>query len=309
MVDRGWVMSNGWSFYVIAIVVLNIAGCVWLLLANRKTTIDESKVGKPLDHDFDGIQELNNPLPAWWSWLFWVTILFAIVYLIAYPGFGNLPGAAGWSSTAQWDAEMAAAQARYGPIYDGYMKMEIPDLLGEQQAIDMGSRLFANTCATCHGSDARGGGGYPNLTDKDWLWGGAPKTIVQTITHGRTGVMPPLGDGIGGEQGILEMAQYVISLSGREHDEAAAARAQPYFAQICSVCHGPTGTGNPGMGAPNLTDNIWLHGGRVSDIEYQIRNGRINQMPPHAAILSEEKIHLLALYVYSLSHEAERSEP
>lgn len=295
-------MSSGWSAYVIFLVLVTIFGCAWLLFVNRKTTIDESAAGQPLGHDFDGIQELNNPLPAWWTWLFVITIIMALVYLAVFPGLGNFGGAFGWTSVGQWEGEVAEADARYGPIFDGYYAQAIPDLLTDDRAIEMGSRLFANNCAMCHGSDARGGPGYPNLTDDDWLYGGSPETIVQTLVNGRIGNMPPLGAAVGGEQGVKEMAQYVLSLSGREHDAAMAAVAAPKFAMLCGICHGQDAKGNQAMGAPNLTDDVWLHRGKLEDIEYQIANGRLNQMPAHGEILSPEKIHLLALYVFSLSN-------
>lgn len=295
-------MSKGWSLYVIIIVVLNIVGCAWILFVNRKTSIDADEKGKPLGHEFDGLQELNNPLPAWWTWLFIGTIVFAVAYLVAFPGLGNFAGVLGWTSTGQWQAEEDHAATTYGPIFAGYFATPIPDLVNDERAIGMGSRLFANNCATCHGSDARGGPGFPNLTDDDWLYGGEPETIVQTITNGRIGVMPGLGAAVGGEDGVKQLAQYVLSLSGRPHDAGAAAAAEQTFATLCSVCHGADATGNQAIGAPNLTDDIWLHRGQLSDIEYQIANGRTNQMPAHASLLSEEKIHLLAAYVLSLSN-------
>jgi len=294
-------MSTGWSVYVIIIVVLNIVGCAWLLAANRRAKLGGTEVGKPLDHDFDGLQELNNPLPAWWSWLFVITIVFGVFYLLAYPGLGNLPGLLGWSSIGQWQSEMDVAESRYGPIFAAYFATPIPELAGDARANDIGARLFANNCSMCHGSDARGGKGYPNLTDADWLYGGTPEAVVQTITHGRIGVMPPLGAAIGGEQRVKEMAQYVLSLAGREHDAAMAAAAAPNFQTFCSVCHTPEATGNQAVGAPNLTDEIYLHRGLLEDIEYQIEFGRYNQMPAHKDLLSEEKIHILAAYVLSLS--------
>ncbi len=294
-------MSTGWSIWVIVIVVLNIAGCGWLLFANRKTQIEQGKEGQPLDHDFDGLQELNNPLPAWWSWLFVVTIVFAIIYLIAYPGLGNFKGVLGWTSTGQWQSEVDVANAQYGPIFSSYFATPIQDLADDERAKRMGARLFANNCATCHGSDARGGNGYPNLTDGDWLYGGSPEAIVQTITHGRIGVMPPLGAALGGEKAIKQMAQYVLSLADREHDAAMAAAAAPQFQTYCAVCHGPEAKGNQAVGAPNLTDRIYLHRGLLEDIEYQIEFGRYNQMPAHRDLLAAEKIHLLAGYVYGLS--------
>ena len=296
-------MSAGWSAYVIFIVVITLAGCAWLLAANRKARIDVAKQGETMGHDFDGIEELNNPLPAWWTWLFVLTIVFSVVYLVIYPGLGSFDGVLGWTSTGQFEEEQARADARYGPLFDGYLEQTIPELAGDPKAVEIGSRLFANNCSTCHGSDARGGDGYPNLTDGDWIWGGEPATIVQTITYGRIAVMPPLGAAVGGEEGVKQLAQYVLRLSGREHDSVMADAAAANFAMLCAVCHQADGTGNPAMGAPNLTDDIWLHRGKLEDIEYQITNGRMSQMPAHENILNDAKIHLLAAYVYGLSRQ------
>ena len=294
-------MSTGWSLYVIFLVVLNVAGCAWLLWANRSVQIDPREKGESTGHDFDGIEELNNPLPAWWTWLFVLTIVFAAVYLTLYPGFGNFEGVLGWTSGNQHDAELERADAEYGPIFAGYFKTPIAELVAEERAVGMGSRIFANNCATCHGSDARGGPGYPNLTDGDWLYGGAPETIVQTITYGRNGIMPPFAIVIGGDEGVVDVTEYVLSLSGREHDAAGAARGSVHFAAVCSACHKPDGTGNPMMGSPDLTDNTWLHGGRREDIQSALKNGIMSQMPAHVDLLSPERIHLAALYVYSRS--------
>jgi cytochrome c oxidase cbb3-type subunit 3 len=294
-------MSTGWSIYVIVLIAANIVGCAWLLLANRSVQIDPSEKGESTGHDFDGIEELNNPLPAWWTWLFVVTIVFGAAYFVLFPGFGNFPGVLGWSSSGQHGAEVAHADAQYGPLFARYFQTPIPDLVDEERAIGMGSRIFANRCATCHGSDARGGPGYPNLSDGDWLYGGAPETIVQTITAGRNGVMPPFAAVIGGDAGVADVTEFVLSLSGRDHDSAAAARGATHFATVCMACHKPDGSGNPMMGAPNLTDDVWLHGGRREDIQRSLKEGIVSQMPAHANILTPERIHLAAAYVYSLS--------
>jgi len=301
-------MSTGWSLYVIFLVVLNVAGCVWLLVANRSVQIDPREKGRSTGHDFDGIEELNNPLPAWWTWLFVVTIAFSAVYLVLYPGFGNFQGLLGWSSTGQFEAEVKRAEAVHGPIFASYFEVAIPDLLNDERAVAMGSRIFANRCATCHGSDAGGGPGFPNLTDGAWLYGGDPATIVQTITHGRNGFMPPFAAVIGGEQGVADVAQYVLTLSGRDHDAEAAARGSVQFAAVCSACHQADGTGNPLMGSPDLTDGVWLHGGRPEDIRRSMNSGISSQMPAHADILSPERIHLAALYVYSLSADRQGAD-
>jgi cytochrome c oxidase cbb3-type subunit 3 len=296
-------VSVGWSIYVIVLVVLCLAGCVWLLWANRTAPVDRVAKGEPMEAEHDGIRELNNPLPAWWSWLFVGTIVFGVGYLAVYPGMGAYAGTAGWTSGGQYEAEVQQADARYGPIFAAFAEQPIPALSREAKAVEIGSRLFLNHCATCHGSDARGSRGYPNLTDEDWLYGGDPETIVATITHGRTGVMPPFSIPVGGDEGVKAMAHYVLSLSGRDHDPAQAERAASTFATFCSVCHGTDGRGIQAVGGPNLTDDIWLHGGRSADIEAQIHAGRINQMPAHRDLLSAEKIHLLAAYVYSLSSD------
>jgi cytochrome c oxidase cbb3-type subunit III len=292
-------MSTAWSLFVIVLIVVNVAGCAWLLFANRSVQIDPREKGESTGHDFDGIEELNNPLPAWWTWLFVLTIVFSAIYLVLYPGFGNFEGVLGWSSGNQHDAEVARAEATYQPIFEKYFNQSIVDLVNDKEAVAMGGRIFVNRCATCHGSDARGGPGYPNLTDDVWLHGGAPETIVQTITFGRNGIMPPFAAVIGGDEGVADVTEYVLSLSGREHDARMAARGQQQFAAVCSACHQADGTGNPMMGSPNLTDDVWLHGGRREDIQRSLNEGIFSQMPSHQDLLSPERIHLVALYVYS----------
>lgn len=297
-------MSTGMNLFVIFLIVVNIAGCFWLLVSNRRVKIDPKTEKQSLGHSFDGIEELNNPLPAWWTWLFVGTIAFGVLYFVLYPGFGTAPGVLGWTSTEQYEAQEAEADARWGPIFDRYNAMTILELQDEPQAIRMGSRIFANNCAPCHGSDARGGIGYPNLTDGDWLHGGQPENIVQTITAGRYGNMPPFGAAIGGEPGIEAVTQYVLSLSGRDHDAALAAEGETHFKTICSACHGIEGTGMTAIGSPNLTDDVWLHGGRPENIQSAVRNGIVNQMPAWGPILGPERVHLVAAYVFSLSAEA-----
>lgn len=297
-------MSSGWSLYVIVLILANVVGCGWLLFANRSVQIDPRAKGQSTGHDFDGIEELNNPLPAWWTWLFIGTILFSAGYLVLYPGFGSFAGVLGWSSASQHEGEVAEASARFGPLFEKYYSTPIPALIREPEPVAMGSRIFANNCAACHGSDARGNRGYPDLTDGDWIHGGAPETVVQTITHGRNGVMPALAPVLGGGTGVEDVVQYTLSLSGRDHDAAAAARGSAQFAMICSACHQASGVGNPAIGAPNLTDDVWLHGGRPEDIRRALEVGLVNQMPAHEAILTPEQIHLVATYVLSLSEDA-----
>ena len=245
---------------------------------------------------------MNNPLPAWWTWLFVLTIVSGVIYFVLYPGFGLAPGVLGWSSAGQYDADMAEADERYGPIFRKYHAMSVEDLQAEDQALRMGSRIFANNCSPCHGSDARGGTGYPNLTDGDWLYGGESEHIITTITRGRNGMMPPFGAAIGGEPGIISVTEYVLSLSGREHDAALAEEGEGHFKMICSACHGQDGSGMAAIGSPDLTDDIWLHGGRREDIQARVRDGIINQMPAWGPILGSERVHLVAAYVFSLSN-------
>lgn len=297
-------MSGGWSLYVIVLIVLNVVGCAWLLFANRSVQIDPRAKGRSTGHDFDGIEELNNPLPAWWTWLFIATILFSAGYFVLYPGFGAFPGTLGWTSEGQHSGELDEAKRRFGPLFERYAATPIPALVEEPEAVAMGARIFANNCTACHGSDARGNRGFPDLTDADWIHGGEPEAIVQTITNGRQGVMPPLGPVVGGAAGIADVASYVISLSGREHDADSAARGSVHFAAICSACHQADGRGNPLLGAPNLTDDVWLHGGRAEDIARTVELGISNQMPAHEGILTPEQIHLVATYVTSLSRSA-----
>ncbi len=294
-------MSDFWSGYVAVIVLINIVANAWLLAAMRKGQSDSLSEGEELGHDFDGITELNNPLPRWWLWVFAASIAASVVYLALYPGFGNFRGLLGWSSVNQWEAEVRKAEAIYGPIFAAYAEKPIPALLGDKRAVAMGGRLFANNCSPCHGSDARGGPGFPNLTDNDWLYGGTPEIIETTIINGRAGTMPPMGPTVGGEEGIAQAANYVLSLSGRPHDASLAAKGEDLFKKICFACHGLDGKGNPAIGSANLTDNTWLHGGTLEIISETIRHGRSSRMPPHKDLVSPEKVHLLALYVYSLS--------
>lgn len=291
-------MTSFWSGWIIAITTLTIVGCAILLVGNRK--IDNP--GQTTGHSYDGIQEYDNPLPGWWFWLFVGTIVFSAVYLALYPGMGNFKGTLGWTSTNQWEREIQAAEEKYGPLFAKYANMPIEDVAKDEQANKMGQRMFANNCAVCHGSDAKGSFGFPNLTDKDWLYGGSPEQIKHSITKGRNGAMPAKGlkPDLTVEQ-VSDISHYVISLSREASDTEAASRGQALYVQACAACHMPTGTGNQGMGAPNLADKTWLYGGTHSMISHTITNGRQAQMPAHEETLNSDKIHLLTAYVYSLS--------
>ena len=316
-------MTSFWSWYVTLLTLGTIAALVWLLLATRKGQRHES-TEETVGHSYDGIEEYDNPLPRWWFMLFVATVIFALGYLVLYPGLGNwkgvLPGyqyldgeaktafetgEQGWTGVHQWEKEMAKANEQYGPLYAKYAAMPVEEVAKDPQALKMGGRLFASNCSVCHGSDAKGAYGFPNLTDNDWLWGGEPETIKTTILHGRQAAMPAWKDVIG-EEGIRNVAGYVRSLSGRDTPEGIKVdieQGQKIFAANCVVCHGPEAKGVTAMGAPNLTDNIWLYGSSFAQIQQTLRYGRNGRMPAQEAILGNDKVHLLAAYVYSLSQQ------
>jgi cytochrome c oxidase cbb3-type subunit 3 len=270
----------------------------WLSGATAKKGETVESMGHVWDED---LEELNNPLPDWWLKLFYITLAFGLIYLVLYPGLGSFPGLLGWTSHGQYEREMDVADATYGPLFTRYRAMSIPAVAADPEARKMGERLFVNYCSVCHGSDARGARGFPNLRDNDWLYGGSPEQIEQSILNGRNGVMPAWKDALGGDQGVADVVQYVLSLSGRNVDEAAAARGKAKFQTFCVACHGPDGKGNQALGAPNLTDNIWLYGGSEKAVTETIANGRSGKMPAQKDTLGEDKVHLLAAYVYSLS--------
>ena len=288
-----------WSFFVAAATVVSIVACGLLLasLSRRKVASDPDKTGHTWDEDLD---ELNNPLPRWWIGLFWITIVFSLGYLWFFPGLGTYEGSLKWTSRGEYDEDVKVAEQKYGPLYAKFAAVDLEKLSTNAEARAAGQKLFLNYCSQCHASDARGGKGFPNLTDRDWLYGGDPQVIKTTILDGRHGVMPPLGDAIGGPAGVKDMANYVRSLSGLSHDAAAAARAKDKFV-ICAACHGPEAKGNPAVGAPNLTDAVWLYGSSEATIIETITKGRNNTMPAHREFLGEPRVHLLAAYVYGLS--------
>lgn len=294
-------MSNGLSWFVIILTLAYIFGNFGLLMWARSKRI-AGAAQQSLGHEYDGIQELDTPLPRWWLWIFIGSIVFALVYLVLYPGLGNFPGVLGWTSSGQLRNEVAQADAQYGPLYAAYASKPIPELIKDPKAMEMGQRLFANNCAQCHGSDARGGVGFPNLTDNDWLWGGDPDTIQTTILAGRNGIMPPMAAVIG-EENVPAVVAYVQSLSGMKVDSAKAAVGKEKFNTVCMACHGMDGKGNQALGAPNLTDDVWLFGNDPATIAEGIYKGRNLMMPAHQNILGDQKAHVVAAYVYGLSHK------
>lgn len=293
--------SGFWNWYIIVLTTASILAC-FLLIRWLSGAIKPEDEGKEMDHVWDeSLVELNNPLPSWWLKMFYLTLFFGIGYLALYPGLGTFKGLLGWTSLGQYQREVDIADAKYGPLFKKFQEMPVVAVADDPDARRMGERLFVNYCATCHGSDARGARGFPNLRDNDWLYGGAPETIEQTILGGRSGVMPAWGAALGGDAGVADVTEYVFSLSGRNVDQASAARGQEKFAMMCVACHGADGTGNQALGAPNLTDNIWLYGGSAKQVMETIALGRAGVMPPHREFLGEDKVHLLAAYIYSLS--------
>lgn len=296
-------MSTFWSIWIIVFTAITIVGCTWLLFANRKVEVsDDAKEGEAqkTGHVYDGIEEYDNPLPGWWFKMFLGTVIFGVIYLVLYPGLGNFGGVLGWTQVGQWEEEVAEAEAKYAPLYEQYSETPVEELIANPEAMKMSRRLFNNNCAVCHGSDGRGSYGFPNLADSDWLYGGSVEDIKASIVNGRQGAMPALGGALG-EEGVDKVAEYVFKISGREHDAEKAEAGGQLFATYCVACHGTDGTGNKMLGAPNLTDGIWLYGGSPTLVRHTIRNGRNGNMPAQADKLKAEKIHLLTAYVYSLS--------
>jgi cytochrome c oxidase cbb3-type subunit 3 len=297
-------MPAFWHWFVAAGTMLFVAWCVWLIRwASRQgpqNVADDQVVGHVWDGD---LEEWNHPAPRWWLYLYFITIAWAVGYMIAYPGLGSFDGMLGWSQQGQYEKEMQAAASRYEPIYARYAAMGFNELQAEPDAMRLGASLYASYCTTCHGSSARGAPGYPNLTDDDWLWGNSEEAITTTIRKGRMGVMPVLAPALGGEAGIDNMVAYVKSLSGLGASDAKAKAAEPLFLALCSACHTAAGTGNPMLGAPNLTDNIWLHGGSDDAIRTTIAHGRNSVMPAHGELLGDDRSKILAAYVASLSRQ------
>jgi cytochrome c oxidase cbb3-type subunit 3 len=291
--------SGFWDIFIGVISVVSIIACaVFLKAQSVRKTVEADTSGHVWDED---LTEYNNPLPRWWAWMFYITIAFSLGYLVLYPGLGSYGGTLGWTQLKQFEEETQAANARFGPVYEKFAAQDVATLAQAPEALAIGQKLFLNHCAQCHASDGRGSRGFPNLADKDWLWGGTPEAIKTSITDGRAGVMPPLGAAVGGDEGATDVAHYVLKLAGRTHDGLRAVNGEPKFKSVCAACHGPEGRGNPQLGAPNLTDDIWLHGGAQGAIIETILKGRSSQMPAHKDLLSPAKIHLVAAYVHSLS--------
>jgi cytochrome c oxidase cbb3-type subunit 3 len=293
--------SNFWSLYVAGIALVGIVACLLLLYFSGKAkamTANDNTTGHVWDGD---LREMNNPLPRWWVGLFLITIVFSLAYLALYPGLGNSAGQLAWTSVGQYEAEVAKANKELEPLYAKFAAMPPEEVAKDPQAMAIGDRLFMNNCAQCHGSDARGSKGFPNLTDNDWLHGGSHAKIQETLLNGRIGNMPPMAAAIGTPEDVRNLAQYVLSLSNSPHDSLKASLGKSKFG-ACAACHGGDGKGNQALGAPNLTDNIWLHGWGENTIVSMVTNGKVNQMPAQAGKLTEAQLHVLASYVWGLSN-------
>jgi cytochrome c oxidase cbb3-type subunit 3 len=294
--------SGFWSPFISIVTIVSILACLLLLVLNSKKPAPTAD--NTTGHVWDGdLREANNPLPRWWSGLFVITIVYALIYLFLYPGLGANAGATKWSQASQYEAEAKALAEEMAPLYAKFQQQPVAQLIGDPQARAIGERLFLNNCAQCHGSDGRGAKGFPNLTDGDWLYGNGPEQIVETIAKGRNGVMPALGAAVGTAAEVEQLAQYVLSLSGASTDAVKAELGKAKFG-VCAACHGPTGQGNPALGAPNLTDRIWLHGGGLQQVVAMINNGKDNMMPAWSGKLTDGQIHVLASYVLGLSQRA-----
>ena len=320
-------MSTFWSVWITVITLASIVGCFILLRVCTKNNTGV-KDGESMGHKFDGIEELNNPLPKWWSYMFIITIVFSLVYLAAYPGLGNWEGFLGWKSAEkniksiaegeqlvaaydetvanQYHSEIVKADERFGEVFRQVAYNEngeyrsVEELSEDENAIRIGQRLYLQNCSQCHGSDARGQKGFPNLTDDAWLYGGEPEAILTTVLHGRVGQMPGWKDALG-EEGVKEVVSYTLSLSGRSVNAREAEAGKARFV-VCAACHGTDGKGNPAVGAPDLTDRDWLFGDSRADVTETVMYGRSGVMPAWKDILGEDKVQLVAAYVWSLSN-------
>ncbi|MEK8087793.1 cytochrome-c oxidase, cbb3-type subunit III [Aquabacterium sp. A3] len=303
-------VSSGWAWYVAAIVVFGLVYCAFVLIgaARHKVIYDaQGNVDKTTGHVWDGdLQELNNPLPRWWLVLFIITLVFAVAYLSFYPGLGVYQGKLQWSAVGQLEREILKAKETEGQVYAKFDGKSVEDLSRDPAAQAIGERLFLNNCAACHGSDAKGSKSFPNLTDGDWLHGGSPDKIIETITGGRRGQMPPMVAAVGGPDEVRQVANYVLSLSGSGHNAVLAAQGKAKFTAVCAACHGADGKGNQAIGAPNLSDKIWLHGWGEDAIMKAVNHGIVNVMPAQSPRLSDEQIRVVASYVWGLSNNKTR---
>lgn len=304
-------MTPFWSWWITLISIgcwCFVTGALIFVLRMKPNLEEDGTTG----HVYDGIREYDKPMPRWWLVIFWASIVFAVGYVAAYPSLGSWKGllkiqredgsTVNWTSVNEmqndFDRNNTVFLADYQKRFGG---QTIDELSDNSRALKVGQRLFLQNCAVCHGSNAKGNTGFPNLTDSDWLYGGTTDKIVETLHKGRKGGMPAWREKLG-EDGVKATAEYVMSLSGRgDLNGQLVSQGQTIFKANCTICHGPDGKGNQAVGAPNLTDNIWLYGGDRATIRQTLRYGRAGVMPAWEATLGDERINLLAAYVFSLS--------
>jgi cytochrome c oxidase cbb3-type subunit III len=300
--------TNFWSVFVAGFTLVGIAGCLVLLWVTARAKVKpqaDNTTGHVWDDD---LREANNPMPRWWMWLFVLSIVFSLLYLVAYPGLGSYPGELAWTTRGEYASEVEQANKELAPLYAQFTARKTEELAGDAHAMAVGERLFMNNCAQCHGSDARGSKGFPNLADGDWLHGGAPEKIAETITSGRRGLMPPMAAAVGTPEDVKNVANYVLSLSRSPHDSLRAQLGKAKFT-ACAACHGMDGKGNPAVGAPNLTDDVWLHGWGEQAIIAMVNTGKTNEMPAQTGKLTPAQIHVLGAYVWGLTNKAPPGKP
>jgi cytochrome c oxidase cbb3-type subunit 3 len=302
--------SGFWDYYVAIISIVSVVGCAVFLKMQSKVraTLDEHGNPQTTHHVWDeNLREFQQPMPRWWVTLFYITVAFALGYLLLFPGLGTrYQGVLHWTSSGQYRGEVAAADARFGPMFDAFLKQDLVQVAADPRAHQIGERIFLNNCSQCHGSDARGGNGFPDLTREEKIWGGTAEAIETTITAGREGLMPPMAAAVGSATDVADLANYVRSLSRSTHDDVMAARGQPKFA-VCAACHGLDGKGNPQIGAPNISNAVLRYGSSVEAVVSAIEHGHHGVMPAWKDVLTPAQIHLVAAYVYSLSHPAAES--
>jgi cytochrome c oxidase cbb3-type subunit III len=297
-----------WSVYVAGLTLVSIVACLlllWITARKKVVATGDNTTGHVWDED---LRESNNPMPRWWMWMFVLSVIFSLAYLVAYPGLGTYEGQLAWTTRGEHAAEIAQANKELAPLYAQFTAKKPEELAGDANAMAVGERLFMNNCAQCHGSDARGSKGFPNLADTDWLHGGSPDKIVETITKGRHGQMPPMGAAVGSTDDVKNVANYVLSLSSSPHDSVRAQLGKSRFT-ACAACHGIDGKGNQAVGAPNLADDTWLHGWGEQAIVNIINQGKVNDMPAQTGKLTEAQIHVLGAYVWGLSNKSPAARP
>jgi cytochrome c oxidase cbb3-type subunit 3 len=292
-------MSNVWSWYVIIGTVVSLAACFWLIVWTNRQRASDAEIKEAEGHVWDeDVRELNNPLPMWWLYLFIMTVIWGIGYLIWFPGMGGFAGVGDWSQERQYAEEVAAAEAEYGPMFAAYGATPVEELIQDEDALGIGFSLYQNYCSQCHGSTAQGARGFPNLTDDAWLYGGTPAAIEQSILNGRTGVMPALGSTFASEDEVEAMVDYVLAMpDGMDTGSPAHTK----YMQLCIACHAADGSGMQALGAPSLVDDVWLYGASRAEVRKSIVDGRNGVMPAHASLIGPDRARILAAYVYSLS--------